>query len=162
MKTFRKRFFGLTGAFLLAVCIGSALGAGVNGIFTTVNSINGYKLNGSAGTSGQVLCSDGTYFDTPCTVATIPAFTGTSGYQLLPSGLILEWGATGSFDTGPDPITFPLAFPNAVFNVTISQKADGSGCSTTARSWMAYSLTTSGFNAQNDGTGCAYWQAIGY
>src|ERR1700749_5203657 len=65
MKTFLK----LTAAFLLAICVGAALGAGVNGLFTTVNSINGYQVNGAAGTSGQALCSNGTYYNTPCSLA---------------------------------------------------------------------------------------------
>ena len=55
------------------------LAAGVNGIFNNitangwVNSVTGFQFNGGAGTSGQTLCSDGTYFDTPCN----PGGTGT-------------------------------------------------------------------------------------
>lgn len=33
-----------------------------------INTLDGYKVNGGAGTSGQVLCSDGNFFDLPCTV----------------------------------------------------------------------------------------------
>lgn len=50
-----------------------------------------------------------------------PMFTASmltaGGYQRLPSGLILQWGlATGG---GPnETITYPIAFPNAVFFLT--------------------------------------------
>lgn len=39
-----------------------------------------------------------------------------SGYQVMPSGLILQWGAfgvAGAADSGTELVTFPLAFPNA-------------------------------------------------
>lgn len=49
--------------------------AAVPGIFTTVNATTGYLLNGSGGSAGQVLCSDGTYYDTPC-LAGITTLTG--------------------------------------------------------------------------------------
>jgi hypothetical protein len=42
------------------------MAAGVNGIFNSVTSTHGYMVGGSAGSSGQTICSDGTYFNTPC------------------------------------------------------------------------------------------------
>jgi phage-related tail fiber protein len=39
------------------------------------------------------------------------------GWQKLPSGLIIQWGA-GVFKNG-DVVTFPIAFPNEVFSVVI-------------------------------------------
>jgi len=44
---------------------------------------------------------------------------GNSGYQKLPGGLIVQWGtAPGTFTAGVDnTITFPIAFPAAVFMV---------------------------------------------
>lgn len=65
MKTFRVKpvFLALGLAILIATAI-----AAVPGIFSSVNSTNGYKVNGSAGSSGQALCSDGTYFKTPCSL----------------------------------------------------------------------------------------------
>lgn len=48
--------------------------------------------------------------------ASLPA---ASGYQKLPSGLIVQWG---SMQVGTTPTTFayPIAFPAAVFNVQVS------------------------------------------
>lgn len=48
-----------------------------------------------------------------------------SGYQRLPNGLIIQWGAltnTGATDT----VTFPIAFPNSVWSVVAGQ-SNGAG-----------------------------------
>lgn len=45
------------------------------------------------------------------------ASLSASGYQELPSGLILQWGADNSSAANPLTITFPLPFPNACLNV---------------------------------------------
>ena len=48
---------------------------------------------------------------------------GRNGWQTLPSGLITQWG-TGLTVTGNlDPVSFPLTFPNAAYNVTVSEGA---------------------------------------
>lgn len=47
--------------------------------------------------------------------------TALSGYQILPSGLILQWGYGGAEYFGS--ITFPIAFPAACLNVSITDAA---------------------------------------
>ncbi len=89
-----------------------------------------------------------------------PPFTGTSGHQILPSGLILQWGTTGSLvnDT-PTIISFPVAFPNACFSVTGSDTFAASLSAT----WSFYAWNASGFTARCDGnTATGQWFAIGY
>ena len=52
------------------------------------------------------------------------ASLGSSGWQEFPSGLIMQWGtdtATGALHT----VTFPRAFPNAAFSITVSGIANG-------------------------------------
>lgn len=40
----------------------------------------------------------------------------TNGYAKLPGGLIIQWGVTASYSAeGSKSITFPIAFPNAIF-----------------------------------------------
>ena len=75
MKMFPKQA-GM--AFGLVVAAALLMAAGVNGVFNSVNATAGYEVAGSAGSSGQALCSDGTYFDTPCSLSggTITALTG--------------------------------------------------------------------------------------
>ena len=63
------------------------------------------------------------------TVATLSANTGfgsdsvllaESGYQILPSGLIMQWGVSERTTARQEDeeITFPMAFPTACLNVT--------------------------------------------
>lgn len=45
-----------------------------------------------------------------------------SGYQKLPSGIILQWGPTAAFVAGTDMFqTLPIAFPNAAYIVMVCQ-----------------------------------------
>jgi hypothetical protein len=54
----------------LAIVVGIATTiAAVPGIFSSVNSTSGYQVNSAAGSAGQALCSDGTFYDLPCSVA---------------------------------------------------------------------------------------------
>lgn len=68
-----KRLWPLGILVTVAVAI-----AAVPGFFTTVNATTGFLVNGSGGTSGYALCSDGTYYDVPCSVSGtgITALTG--------------------------------------------------------------------------------------
>ena len=68
------------------------------------------------------------------------ASLAANGWQKLPSGLIIQWGS-GSYSGGSSAITFPVAFPNAVFGVTTG--ADGS--SALIEHSTPYSLTKTGF-----------------
>lgn len=77
----------------------------------------------------------------------LPSFTGTSGYQVEPSGLIFEW-ATFSDPGNQTPATssLPFNFPHACFKATFTAFASGSdygedispaslGCTTTTVSY---------------------------
>lgn len=78
----------------------------------------------TGGSGTQYPGADGAWH-TPATPYTPPAFTGTSGYQILSSGLILEWvnGPTESANySGNQIVTFPLTFPHAVLSVQASMQ----------------------------------------
>jgi hypothetical protein len=61
--------------------------AAVNGTFNNivasgfVNSVTGYQLNGAAGSANQTLCSNGTYFNTPCGVYSTIEANATAATQ---------------------------------------------------------------------------------
>lgn len=60
------------------------------------------------------------------------------GYQILPSGLILQFGVTGAIAAGGgNVLTWPVAFPNAVF-------ASYATARPTANNTLAYSVGTRG------------------
>ena len=52
----------------------------------------------------------------------------TPGYTYLPSGIILQWGTTGSFAVpgGVGPTTYPIAFPNACLMVFLTMATPSS------------------------------------
>ena len=47
----------------------------------------------------------------------------TNGYQILPSGLYMQWGqVTGVNVDTLKTVSFPIAFPNAVFSINVTPK----------------------------------------
>ena len=48
----------------------------------------------------------------------------SSGYQKLPSGLIIQWGATGTGSSGS--VTFPIAF-NTIYSVVMQETGPTTG-----------------------------------
>jgi hypothetical protein len=90
----------------------------------------------------------------------------SSGYQKLPSGLIIQWGSTTT-SSGMTAGTFPIAFQNAIFQFYCTLKATISPTPFTTGGY-ATSLTTFGVVAGNSTNGVAQsgvevvWLAIGY
>lgn len=78
----------------------------------------------------------------------------SAGYVELETGIILQWGSA----TDGTTVVFPIAFPHAVFNVTISPASLNNGLP------RAVSKTLSGFtvNYANVAGGTCNWYAIGY
>jgi hypothetical protein len=166
----------ITGSDIESTPIGASSPS--TGAFTSLSSTGG-SLNGTIGTTTPTLgsftsviassltpgnCIQAatggllTTTTSPCLAS--PTFTGSSGFQVLPSGLILEWGETTNFDTGPTIVSFPLQFPHAC--LMPPQLTDNADVSTAARIWESGSCTITGFTARNDGTGQAHWFAIGF
>jgi hypothetical protein len=86
---------------------------------------------------------------------------GTNGYQKLPSGMIMQWGTTGSIaGNGSSAISFPINFPNNCLNVQITAQS----FSTNQAHDSALSFGATGFTLQNRSPGnCSfYWFAIGF
>ncbi|SNZ11917.1 Phage tail-collar fibre protein, partial [Persephonella hydrogeniphila] len=91
----------------------------------------------------------------------------SSGYQKLPSGLIIQWGIVprGSND-GTISVAFPIAFPNSVFGVGVSANSIGL---TDARISRVHNVSLTGFdsvvdyfNTARDAGYSEFWVAIGY
>lgn len=90
----------------------------------------------------------------------------SSGWQKLPSGLIVQWGYANSSGTaaGNVAVTWPVAFPNACRAAFTAISG-----SSTGTAWVAQvtSLTATGgtFTAQSNGANTSgvgvYWLAIG-
>jgi hypothetical protein len=79
--------------------------------------------------------------------ASFGASFGGSGYQKLPSGLVIQWGAFVGSSSGDTPVTFPIAFPNSFRLAVVSGLCSGTGA------WGGYnSATVNGMN-------CNWWSA---
>ncbi|MGD9918603.1 MAG: pyocin knob domain-containing protein [Paenirhodobacter sp.] len=63
-------------------------------------------------------------WDQMTSAAQFGAVLNTYGYQMLPSGLIIQWGLGQTSDTGtPATITFPVAFPTRVNRIIATANA---------------------------------------
>ncbi len=87
-----------------------------------------------------------------------------SGYEILSSGLILQWGIASSPNDAVNTVIFPIAFPNNCVYVSV-----GGHVSTVenAGAVMTYGYTQTGFsldrlNSSYDGEFEFYYFAIGY
>ena len=104
------------------------------------------------------------------TVPTDASLT-TNGWQVFPSGLILEWGVittNSTYNNNPKTQSFPKTFPNAVFSITVTAGQRGNGSGDKQSQWGGRILNTSQFQYyaqyENPDTGPfnLYWMAIGW
>jgi len=84
---------------------------------------------------------------------------GTDGYVKLPGGVILQWG----FNSGggsTETVTYPLAFPTAVFAVTLTRLngGDSGGSGTVPVLRATPGLSSCSVSSPNDDF---YWMAVG-
>lgn len=121
-------------------------------------------------TSGNILTSNGTSWVSAA--LNFDKSLATSGYQKLPSGLIIQWGKT-AFNVGQDATitgTFSLTFPTACLTFHPTSFSDvTSGDGRLRGAFQISSATTTGFtvtsrNNVNSGglIGNLNWMAIGY
>ncbi|PAJ87926.1 gp53-like domain-containing protein [Burkholderia ubonensis] len=84
---------------------------------------------------------------------------GVTGYQKLPSGLIIQWGAYTTSSSGDVSVTFPIAFTSGVYPiVTGVNLSGGQGGFTGITSNGSTGFTASGWNSSNarQTLGCWY------
>lgn len=153
---------GVIGASTLTgnTSVGGTLGVTGNTSLSTVSTsglanLHTFNVNGSA-PSNHFLCGNGTvYADS---AASCTASTVSSGYQLLPGGLILEWGQYTETSGSSATVSFPQHFPTALLSLSLT-----SGPSTDIRDATSInSQSTSGFEAATTGSTIGFsWIAVG-
>lgn len=141
---------------------------------TVAGSADLYVNTDSAGQQALWFIRDGfPLSNVQLTTSKILAPTVTSnGCTFLPGGLLLQWG-TVSLNANPSntTVTYPVAFPNNVFNIVVSISRDSS-ISTTAQSVYVVNApaganippSTTGFVLQQSSSASnnlASWMAIG-
>jgi hypothetical protein len=85
-----------------------------------------------------------------------PMSLAGNGYTTLPGGVIMQWGRSGTFDTGPVAVNFATVFPHACLQAVVGDASSGS------RIESLVSCSQSSITIRNDGSGAATYYAIGY
>lgn len=86
-----------------------------------------------------------------------------NGYQVLPSGLIMQWGKSTVLGRSSITVTFPIAFSTSVYSVVSTPINISAGGTSRDDFWGVYNITTTTFQqyTRYDGTMPFYWFAIG-
>lgn len=85
-----------------------------------------------------------------------------NGYMIHPNGLIEQWGFDARFGASAQTVTFPLVFPNAVYNVIPTGVRRASGVALGQIPTIIGSPNLTSFAlAHSDGSVGAYWRALG-
>ncbi len=101
--------------------------AGITSTFVKLTQLATESIAGIIKISSTAQVSDGTDNTTAVSPAKLRELfanglnTATNGYQKLPSGLIIQWGAAafnGANGINGEVITLPIAFPNAFLRIT--------------------------------------------
>lgn len=85
----------------------------------------------------------------------------TNGCSWLPGGILIQWGTSSVPTSGTQVVTFPVAFPNNAYNVSVTGIRNNSGGDGVFV--LTGSVGNTGFTLRN-GSGSissVYWMAIG-
>jgi hypothetical protein len=113
----RRRIGGVWQAWAEMAILGSTAGL----IARATNGQSGSRVI-TAGTGVSVSNGDGAAGNPTIAVDLVTAFgssIGASGWQRLPSGLIMQWGSL-SLSTVQQVVTFPIAFPTGFRSIACS------------------------------------------
>lgn len=84
-----------------------------------------------------------------------------NGYSTIIAGVILQWGKVNSPGSGPSSVSFPLAFPNAVFTVQLTPRNDGSHSSFSYYLDGAPSQSSFTYRGTTSSSNTLFWFAVG-
>jgi hypothetical protein len=118
--------------------------------------------------TGSLLAASPATGDRTELVATMKKFAdefgsllATNGWQKLPSGLIIQWGLTGT--GGTVTTVFPIAFPTACFSVVATANGTTGGADEVELSTVtAVQFIANHANSGVNSSGNSRWIAIGY
>jgi len=110
--------------------------------------------NPTAGTRSQALATMQMFADE------FVASLGETGYQKLPSGLIIQWGSA-NYAAGVRAVVYPIAFPTATRSIQLTLQSSGAGSYSNDATG---NISTTGFTAYQNlpVTSSFFWIAIGY
>jgi hypothetical protein len=134
---------------------------GAGNVFTFGGTISSGAITASGiihSTSGGIQFPDSSVQTTAGSVS--PA---TNGYQVLPSGLILQWGQATVNANSSATIGFNTTFPNACYNIQLTQTLDFNYTGGPFALGVDTTTNTSNFTVWNNNSGLYgfFWFAIG-
>jgi hypothetical protein len=134
-----------------------------SGQFNNVDIEGNLTLKGYTGKVGDVLVSNGSA--PPVWADITPVIGKSNGYQILPGGLIIQWGLQQAGWGSGDPFTFPVAFPNNCLSVTATTYYAGYKPGDVSPSGnniiMVTNLQPASFSVVSPASQPFYWMAIG-
>jgi hypothetical protein len=86
----------------------------------------------------------------------------SNGFQMLPGGLILQWGRFNAPAALSGTVTLPVTFPNAVLHAAATDVNSGGTPYSVAWDLSTTTTSTIGFVLQNTSVGLCGFIAIGY
>jgi len=93
--------------------------------------------------------------------ASFASSQAVSGYQKLPGGLIYQWGKVSIAQDTSATVTFPIAFPNAGFNLQMSCNGPLATVSEGDITWGSLTTTNVRLSNARNGTYDIYYSVIG-
>ncbi|WP_249039560.1 gp53-like domain-containing protein [Enterobacter ludwigii] len=152
----------LVGQFIAKSGVDALDNADVNGLVTKFT--NALTANLSLGTASKRNVGNGAN-----QIPDMNSFAGSlgfSGYQKLPTGLIIQWGAFNvnatSGAVGTSDVTFPIAFPTAFRHLSALMSTNDPSQRFTGFDIGNTSTTKARFTYVTPTSNSIYWLAIGY
>jgi hypothetical protein len=174
----------ISGTTMTVTAVGSAFvakGQILSGTGVTAGTQIVQQLTGSVGSTGTysvtisqtvssttITASGSANWSTFSAGTLVPGTPASSGYQMFPSGLILQWGVINSISAGSfAAISFPISFPNAIVSVQVcSTTTAGSATATRALAIASGTFGNSGFTVNDNstigGSKAGFYLAIGH
>lgn len=84
----------------------------------------------------------------------------TSGYQIFPGGLIIQWGRA-FLTANPATVTFPITYPNGCFSFTMEATTNGAAFNTSSAASGVSSVSNSSVVVWGGGN-YNHWISTGY
>jgi hypothetical protein len=136
------------------VCTGTILASGLK---TPIN----FNITGDVTGTGS-FSGDGDFsINTDLNLANFASLKSYNGYQMFPSGIMLQWGSATVTATGTHmTANFPTAFPTACWRMVASDNGDGG--TPNIFSIGAISRTQYEYDTNESTGGIGLWFAIGY
>lgn len=134
-----------------------------SGFFSSLLDVDGVSADGNVDEVGA-----SQYYDSLKSIVDGESSLSASGYQILPSGLVMQWGeSTTSGGNGSFTATYPISFPNLAFGAFANAQQDNNNATffaggLSSANGSAIKTDPSSGNVNSIDGLTVNWLAIGY